>query len=140
MTLSAEEAAAAAESEVVEMTWDESTRQYRDERGEIVTKHNSRLSGHRNAQKLVDMTVSDSSAFVSDSMLSSFGPQFIVVACVSSCLQDAVGAELGDMSGTSLPNAAYNTLRKNLQGMEVRSSKRGGKKGGTVRWHCNVLS
>ncbi len=53
MTLSAEEAA------VVEMTWDESTRQYRDERGEIVTKHNSRLSGHRNSQNLVDMTLID---------------------------------------------------------------------------------
>merc|ERR1719502_1921737 len=82
------------------MTWDESTRQFRDERGEIVTKHNSRISGHRNAQKLVDMT-------------------------------DAVGAELGDMSGTSLPNGAYNNLRKNLVGMETRAARRGGKKGGT---------
>ena len=51
------EAAAAAEAEVMKMTWDESTRQYRDEKGEIVTKHNGRLAGHRNAQKLVDMTV-----------------------------------------------------------------------------------
>lgn len=55
--LTAEQEAAAAEAPVVEMTWDESTRQFRDERGEIVTKHNSRISGHRNAQKLVDMTV-----------------------------------------------------------------------------------
>eukprot|EP01043_Picozoa_sp_COSAG02_P046773 COSAG02_NODE_4410_length_5388_cov_2.471167_2_plen_128_part_00 len=81
MILTAEEAAAAAEAEVVEMTWDESTRQYRDERGEIVTKHNSRLSGHRNAQKLVDMTVSGSSVAVSRSMLTAIRRQLSLRAC-----------------------------------------------------------
>ena len=42
----------------------QAARQYRDERGEIVTKHNSKLAGHRNAQKLVDLTVRTQSCLV----------------------------------------------------------------------------
>jgi len=38
-----------------ELTWDEGVRQYRDADGQIVTKHNHKLSGHRNAQKLINI-------------------------------------------------------------------------------------
>jgi hypothetical protein len=82
------------------MAWDDASGCYRDSHGEIVTKHNSVVASHKNAQKLQD-------------------------------LSDAVGAELGDLQGAKLPNAAYNTLRRELVGMETRAAKRGGKREGT---------
>ena len=47
-------AAAAAAAAVVDAYWDKGVGQYRDARGEIVTKHNASVSGARNAQILSD--------------------------------------------------------------------------------------
>jgi len=133
----------------------QAARQYRDERGEIVTKHNSKLAGHRNAQKLVDLTVRTQSCLALPCLVLSYRAQSRIIqfnvimmikslimvvlstlplsfpsaslshadapersplrlpgvpaclrlpgvpawaACMLGSVQDAVGAELGDMS------------------------------------------